>query len=123
MKDIQDHVGISCERFEEQFRALLIINGAGRFLSPKSASSKYQELKRLTCLINYDGQEGSVSRGRFRWLERPFETDEIFQVICGLAKNKTRGPDGFSGCGRYHSLLGCGRYFEGVSQILYFWEI
>lgn len=64
VKEIQDCVEISCEGFEEQFMALLISIEAGHSFSPKFVSCENIELKQFTCLINYDGSEGSANRGR-----------------------------------------------------------
>lgn len=64
VKGIQECVGIYCDGFKEQFRALLIAIEEGRFQSPRSTSRKNKELKCLTCSINYDGSEGSASNGR-----------------------------------------------------------
>lgn len=30
------------------------------------------------------------------WLERPFEENEVYQVVCGMVKDKAPGLDGFS---------------------------
>lgn len=57
-------MGISYDGFDEQFRALLISIEEDRFQSPRSISRRNRELKHLTCLINYDGREGSTSKSR-----------------------------------------------------------
>lgn len=30
------------------------------------------------------------------WLERPLEVNEVYQMVCGMVKDKALGPDGFS---------------------------
>lgn len=45
-------MGISCEGFEEQFRALLIAIELNRF----SATKRDRELRRLTYSVNYDSK-------------------------------------------------------------------
>lgn len=53
-------MGISCEGFEEQFRALLIAIELNRF----SATKRDRELRRLTYSVNYDSKERNVSHDR-----------------------------------------------------------
>lgn len=50
-------MGIYCEGFEEQFKALLVAIEAGRSTALKSTIKKERELKQLICLINYDNKE------------------------------------------------------------------
>lgn len=42
-------------------------------------------------LVFYSLDPISVSR-----LERPFEINEVYQVVCGMVKDKSPAPDGFS---------------------------
>lgn len=63
---IHDYVGISCEGFEEQFKALLIAIEAEQPFLARSSSKKERELKRLACSINYDVREGIARRGRHK---------------------------------------------------------
>ncbi|KAG6652954.1 hypothetical protein CIPAW_05G041700 [Carya illinoinensis] len=58
VEEIRDCVGISCEGFEEQFRALLIAIEAGQPALAKSAAKKERELKRLEFSINYKSRDG-----------------------------------------------------------------
>lgn len=51
-------------KVKSNFRALLIMIKSNCSSTTKSASKRDRELKRLTCSINYDLKEGSVSRGR-----------------------------------------------------------
>lgn len=61
--EIRNCIGIACEGFEDQFKALFIaIEAADQPLEARSASKKERELKRLSCSINYDAREGSASR-------------------------------------------------------------
>lgn len=53
-------MGISCDGFEEQFKALIIAIESGHSLALKSASKKERELRRLECSINYDIKRGAV---------------------------------------------------------------
>lgn len=54
-------MGISCDGFVEQFKALVAIE-PGPLLALKSTSNKERGLRRLKCSINYDTKEGSVGR-------------------------------------------------------------
>lgn len=51
-------MGMSCDRFEDQFKALFVAIEACHFLAFKSASKKDRELRRSKCSINYDTKEG-----------------------------------------------------------------
>lgn len=62
MEEIKACVGISCEGFEEQFKALLVAIEADRTLAMKSAVKVDRELKRLQSSINYDCKEWSVGK-------------------------------------------------------------
>lgn len=62
VKEIQEHVGISCEGLEEQFRALHIAMKMGHSLASKSASKRDTELRRFTCSINYHMKDRSGVR-------------------------------------------------------------
>ncbi|XP_040988756.1 uncharacterized protein LOC121236396 [Juglans microcarpa x Juglans regia] len=62
--ELQGWVGLTCDRYEERFMALLIAMEAGRPTAMKSAVRKERELKRLECSINYDNKEGTSGRDR-----------------------------------------------------------
>ncbi|XP_041007460.1 uncharacterized protein LOC121252060 [Juglans microcarpa x Juglans regia] len=61
VEELQSCMGISCVRYEEQFKALIIAIEADQH---GVGSRRDRELKRLMWSINYDGKEGSASRGR-----------------------------------------------------------
>ena len=61
IEDLQNCLGISCAGYEEQFKALIIAIEAGQ---NGAGTKRERELRRLTWSINYDGKEGSASRGR-----------------------------------------------------------
>lgn len=55
-KEIQQFVGMGCERFEDQFLALLTAIESSHANHRKFAIRKQRELKRLTCSLNYEGR-------------------------------------------------------------------
>lgn len=63
MEELQSHVGISFERFEEQFKTLLIAVEVGQYNLWKKNN---RELSRLTWTVNYEGKGGSSSHGRHK---------------------------------------------------------
>ena len=65
MEELQDWIGISCKGYEEQFKALLIAIET-RHQKGGTGVKENRELKRLTWSLNYEGREGSMSRGRHR---------------------------------------------------------
>ncbi|KAG6703730.1 hypothetical protein I3842_07G100400 [Carya illinoinensis] len=66
VKEIRNCVGISCDGFEEQFRALRIAIKVGQFALARSTSKKERELKRLECIINYKSRKGVPSKTKAR---------------------------------------------------------
>lgn len=67
VKELKDCVGISCERYEEQFIALLIAIEASQHSLAKSATRKEKELKKLLYSINYDKEVVLVAQKAKRW--------------------------------------------------------
>ncbi|KAF5467994.1 hypothetical protein F2P56_012192 [Juglans regia] len=63
VEELQSCVGISCEGYADQFRAQLIAIEVGHY-QQGAGPKRSRELKRLNWSINYDGKEGSASRGR-----------------------------------------------------------
>lgn len=59
-------MGISCDGFEEQFKALLVAIKLGRSSALKSTSKKEREIRRFKCSINYVIKEGSGGRDKFK---------------------------------------------------------
>lgn len=51
--EIKNLVGITCEGYKEQFKAILTTNVVGHIILTRSTTKKYRELKRLECSINY----------------------------------------------------------------------
>lgn len=64
MEEIKNLVGISCEGYEEQFRALTTTIEASHPAQARSASKKDKELKKLGCMINYHSKEWNASRNK-----------------------------------------------------------
>lgn len=69
VKEIRQHVGISCEGFEAEFMVILTAIEASHYKNETASSSKMRnrenrEFKRLSCSINYDSKGDSYSHGR-----------------------------------------------------------
>ncbi|KAL5569664.1 hypothetical protein UlMin_026239 [Ulmus minor] len=62
--------------------------------------SFYENLYKETSTGWWDFEEiiwGSISVERAEWLERPFEEEEIKKAVFGCDREKSPGPDGFTG--------------------------
>lgn len=55
-------MGIYCEGFEDQFKALLVAIEAGRILAMKSAMKRNRELKPLRILLTMTRRIGMLGR-------------------------------------------------------------
>ncbi|KAL5548946.1 hypothetical protein UlMin_004177 [Ulmus minor] len=78
--------------------------------------SFYENLYKETSTGWWDFEEitwGSISVERAEWLERPFEEEEIKKVVFGCDREKSPGPDGFTGgffqdfCGNMNHTFLC----------------
>jgi hypothetical protein len=71
LQKVMDCVGLSCEGFEEENKALFTAIEASHYEDKLASISKptnkgKRELKRLACSFNYDFKGGSSNRGRVK---------------------------------------------------------
>lgn len=60
--EIKNCVGVSCARFDDQFKELLIAIEAGQPSLARSTAKKNRGLITLLCFVNYKGRGGSAFR-------------------------------------------------------------
>lgn len=66
VEELKDCVGITCDGFGKQFKALIITIEVGQPSLTKSIARKERELKKLSYSINYNNKSAFCGKGKNR---------------------------------------------------------